>query len=296
MKNEEWSEADIPDQGGKFIVLSGATSGIGKEVAKAAAAKNARIVCGVRDLVKAEAIGREILSRHPQAQVSFLHLDLCRLESVKSFAAKIRAEFPRIDVLINNAGVMMCPFSRTFDGFEIQIGINHLSHFALTGQLLEHQQSNGRIVAVSSLGHFTGRPDLSDLNWERRRYNSLRAYWDSKLVNLSFVFELVRRLRDREIKVVASHPGWTKTGLQRHSRMLWVFNLLLAQDVTIGALPILRAAFDDQVVTGDYFGPSRFFEMHGSPTRVGSSKRAHDPELARIFWERSEEFTGVRFS
>ena len=194
---------------------------------------------------------------------------------------------------------MMCPYAKTADGFEIQMGTNHLGHFALTGRLLPllKKTEGSRIVVLSSLAHKMGDIDFTDLNWETRKYNTNRAYGDSKLANLYFAYELARKLQDsgNTPVVTAAHPGWTGTDLQRHSGMMGFLNPLFAQGVDIGALPTLRAGFDPAAEPGDYYGPSKFFEMHGSPVKVSSNDKSHDLQASRELWRMSQELTGVTY-
>jgi NAD(P)-dependent dehydrogenase (short-subunit alcohol dehydrogenase family) len=226
-------------------------------------------------------------------------LDLSSLESVSTFAKGINRDYDRLDVLINNAGIMMCPYSTTQDGFEIQMGTNHLGHFALTGRLMPllEKTEGSRIVALSSGAHAMGNIDLTDLNWEERNYNTQRAYGDSKLANLYFTYELARRLESNgnNPRVTAAHPGWTATDLQRHSGIMRFANLFFAQNVAMGALPTLRAAFDEDARQGDFFGPEGMFHMRGYPVVQDSSKLSHDKRNARRLWDVSEELTNVRF-
>jgi NAD(P)-dependent dehydrogenase (short-subunit alcohol dehydrogenase family) len=240
-----------------------------------------------------------IRQEYAAADVSVRELDLANLESVKTFAESILKEYDRLDILINNAGVMMCPYSKTRDGFEMQLGTNHLGHFALTGHLLPFlkKTKGSRIVVLSSFGHKMGNLDFSDLNWEKRKYNTNKAYGDSKLANLYFTYELARKLEGEgnNPKVTAAHPGWTATELQRHSGLMGFLNKFFAQGVDMGALPTLRAAIDADTKPGDFFGPGKHFEMHGHPVKVESNARSHDRNAARELWKQSEEMTGVKY-
>ncbi|MCG8443366.1 MAG: short chain dehydrogenase, partial [Caulobacterales bacterium] len=199
-----------------------------------------------------------------------------------------------------NAGVMVPPYAKTEDGFELQFGTNHLGHFALTGRLLGALKAaaGSRLVVVSSLAHRYGGLDFADLAWESRPYSARRAYCDSKLANLLFAHELARRLEAAGAnapRVTAAHPGWTSTDLQRHASSFRFLNIFFGQDIRAGALPTLRAAFDPDARAGDYFGPSRHFEMHGPPVTVRSNARSRDEDAARRLWEISEELTGVAY-
>ena len=299
MAKSTWNANDIGDQTGRRVVITGATSGIGKEAARVLAGKHASVIIAARNMRKAEDAAAEIIKEFPGADVSVRELDLSDLSSVNAFADGILKDFNELDILINNAGIMMCPYSKTADGFEIQMGTNHLGHFALTGRLLPLLQKTkgSRIVTVSSLAHRMGDIELDDLNWESRKYNTNKAYGDSKLANLYFTYELARKLKDGGSNpiVTAAHPGWTGTDLQRHSSMFGFLNTFLAQGVDMGAQPTLRAGFDDNATPGDYFGPCKHMEMHGSPVRVKSNDRSHDARVARDLWKKSEELTGIEF-
>ncbi|MEM6502163.1 MAG: oxidoreductase [Cyanobacteria bacterium P01_C01_bin.89] len=299
MAKTKWTADNIPDQTGRRVIVTGSTSGIGKEAARVLAGKNASVIIAARNVQKGEKVADEIRQEFPNADVTVRELDLSELESIAAFSQSILAEFDQLDVLINNAGIMACPYSKTADGFEIQMGTNHFSHFALTGQLLPLLQStdNSRVVNVSSMAHAMGNIDFSDLSWESRKYNTWRAYGDSKLANLYFTYELARKLEDRDnsLMVTAAHPGWTATELQRHSGSSDFLNRFFAQGVEIGALPTLRAGFDGDAQSGDYFGPSGFMEMRGTPVKVTSNERSQDTEAAEELWKRSEELTGVSY-
>lgn len=294
-----WSESDIPDQHGRIAVVTGANSGIGFETARALAARGARVVLGCRDPEKGRSAERRIREAAAGADVRFAHLDLGSLASVEQFAKDLSASEPKLDLLCNNAGVMMPPLGHTTDGFELQFGTNHLGHFALTGRLLPliRQAGEGsRIVSVSSLAHLWGQIDFDDLNWERS-YNATRAYGQSKLANLLFIRELARRLeaRGEPIVAAAAHPGSTRTELQRYSRLMHGLVALFSQQPRDGALPSLYALTAAGVRGGDYFGPGRFFEMMGPPRPARSTPASKDPETARQLWEVSEKLTGVSF-
>jgi NAD(P)-dependent dehydrogenase (short-subunit alcohol dehydrogenase family) len=287
-----WSTNDIPDMAGKTVIITGANSGIGRGAARALAAKQARVVLAVRDTDKGETVAATM-----PGNTEVRRLDLASLASVREFAAGWQGD---IDLLINNAGVMIPPLSRTAEGFELQFGTNHLGHFALTNLLLEHVTD--RVVTVSSTGHRFGKIDFDDLNWERKPYRAWRAYGQSKLANLLFTSELQRRLIDAgsEVLATAAHPGYASTNLQSHSenRLLELFmkqvGNRIAQDENGGALPTLYAAVAD--IPGNSFaGPGGFMEQRGAPKLVGRSGAALDGVVARRLWDVSEELTGVRF-
>ena len=273
-------------------IVTGANSGIGLAAARELASQGWRVILAVRDIAKGERAAAGI-----DGETEVRALDLSDLASVRAFAAAWREP---LDVLINNAGVMAVPEARTKDGFELQIGTNHLGHFALTNLLLE--RITGRVVSVASGAHRMGRIDLDDLNWERRSYDRWRAYGQSKLANLLFVSELQRRLTaaGSDVIAVAAHPGYAATNLQAHTgnplqhALMWVANRTIAQSDEAGARPTVYAATQD--VPGDsYVGPDGFQEARGNPTLVGRSSAALDEATARGLWELSEELTGVSF-
>jgi NAD(P)-dependent dehydrogenase (short-subunit alcohol dehydrogenase family) len=287
-----FTRGDIPDMTGRTVIITGANSGIGRVAAQALAAAGARLVLAVRDLEKGRTAATEMVG-----ETEVRELDLASLESVQAFA---KACDGQIDVLINNAGIMVPPLTRTVDGFELQFGTNHLGHFALTNLLLE--QITGRVVTVSSQGHRAGTIDFEDLGWERRPYRAWRAYGQSKLANLLLTSELQRRLSaaGSTVLAVAAHPGYAATNLQFHSGRPWmdavnrVANRVIAQDAQAGALPILYAAVAE-IPGNSYVGPGGFLEQRGAPRLVGRSRAALDPDAARALWEVSEELTGVHF-
>ncbi|MET0926198.1 MAG: oxidoreductase [Solirubrobacterales bacterium] len=299
-----WSANQIPDQSGRLAVVTGANSGLGLETARALAAAGATVVITARDRAKGEAARERITAETPDATVEARVLDLAALESVRGFAAGIAADHPRIDMLINNAGVMMPPRGETVDGFELQFGTNHLGHFALTGLLLEPLAAVGgaRVVTVSSLEHKPGRIHFDDLQSESK-YSSRGAYRQSKFANAVFGLELDRRLRAAGSPVISvlAHPGYSATNLQTSgppfpvSALLRISNALIAQSASKGALPQLYAATAPGVEGGEFIGPDGFMEARGTPTEVQPVKRARDEQTARRLWDVSEELTGVRY-
>ena len=277
---------------GRTAIVTGANSGIGRAAARALAEGGGRVVLAVRDTDKGEAAAATM-----PGETEVRRLDLADLASIREFAAGWAGD---VSLLINNAGVMVPPLSRTADGFELQFGTNHLGHFALTNLLLP--DITGRVVTVSSTGHRIGTIDFDDLNWERRRYQAWRAYGQSKLANLLFTAELQRRLEDAGSPVLATaaHPGYAATNLQFRSGrrsldiMSSIGNRLFAQDEDGGALPTLYAATAD--IPGNSFaGPGGFMEQRGAPKLVGRRHTAQDAAVARRLWDVSEELTGVRF-
>jgi NAD(P)-dependent dehydrogenase (short-subunit alcohol dehydrogenase family) len=296
----KWTAADIPDQTGRTAVITGANTGLGFETAAALAGRGARVVLAVRNLEKGKQATARITAATPGAEVELQELDLTSLESVRAAAAQLRSDHDRIDLLINNAGVMYTPKSTTKDGFELQFGTNHLGHFAFTGLLLDRllPVAGSRVVTVSSIGHrIRAAIHFDDLQWERR-YSRVGAYGQSKLANLLFTYELQRRLAPHGTTIaVAAHPGGSNTELMRNlPRLVAAVSSLvepLMQDADLGALPTLRAATDPAVLGGQYFGPDGFQEIRGYPKVVASSAQSHDLELQRRLWAVSEELTGV---
>src|SRR5215203_1958861 len=293
MSSNKWTPKDLPDLGGRTVVITGATSGIGRAAASELARAGARVVLAVRNTQR----GGEIaggLGGGAEARP----LDLTDLASVRAFAGTWDGP---IDILINNAGVMAVPEGRTKDGFETQIGTNHLGHFALTGLLLGHVTD--RVVQIASGAHRMGKINLEDLNWERRSYKRWPAYGQSKLANLLFVFELQRRLAEAgsPVRAVAAHPGYASTELQSRTGnalqngLMAIGNRLLAQSGDQGAWPTLFAATQD-IPGGSYVGPDGRGEIRGHPTLVSPSSAATDAEMARRLWELSERLTGVTYA
>ena len=299
MKKENWNESNIPDQSGKIFIVTGPTSGLGKESVKVLVRKNATVIMAARNINKAESVANEILEENKNAKIDIEELDLSRLESIKNFSQLIIKKYKSLDCLINNAGIMACPYSKTKDGFEIQMGTNHLGHFALTGQLISllKKTPNSRVVNVSSIAHTSGNIDFDDLNWEKRKYRTWSAYSDTKLANLYFTYELSRKLEEDKGSpiILASHPGWTATDLQRYSGVANFMNIFLGQKVNIGALGGLRAATDSTAKSNDYFGSPSMGGMKGHPVIVKSNELSYNTDNAKKLWKLSEELTGVRY-
>ena len=299
MKNKTWGVQDIPEQNDKTIIITGATSGLGKEASRVLAKKNATVIMAVRNTQKAELVATEIRKEYANAKIDIRSLDLGSLDSISSFAKGVLADYNNLDILINNAGVMMCPYSTTQDGFEIQMGTNHLGPFALTGLLMPLliRTKNARIVSTSSVAHNQGDIDFTDINWEKRGYNTTKAYSDSKLANLYFSYELKRKLENTENspKVITVHPGGTKTDLARHSGVFSVFMSLLFLPVEKGVLSTLRAATDLNAESGDFYGPGGFMQLRGFPELVQSNKMSHNLANAKQLWDLSEQLTGVKY-
>lgn len=293
-----FTDKDIPDQSGRCFIVTGANTGIGFGAAKVLAARGARVLLGCRDKAKADEAMSQIRRQTPAADVAHLPLDLADLESVRA-AAEIAVSEPRVDVLLNNAGVMFPPLSRTKQGFELQFGVNHLGHFALTALLLPKlsETPGARVVITSSLAHQRGNLDWDDLNAERS-YNRTQRYSDSKLANMLHVFELDRRLRaaGSPVTAIGCHPGVAATDLMRHAGPFRVFTPLfglLLNTSDQGAWPALQAAVDPSAEPGGYYGPQSMGEMKGPSGKARRTSAAKDPELARRLWDSSVEMTGV---
>jgi len=284
----KWTVADLPDQSTRTVIVTGANSGVGLATTQALAAAGARVILACRNVDKGKAAAALMADT-----VEVRALDLASLASVREFAASIDEP---VDVLVNNAGVMAVPYRKTVDGFELQIGTNHLGHFALTGLLLDRVRS--RVVTVSSSFHWFGRVDVADLNWERRHYRRWAAYEQSKLANLLFAYELARKLEGSPIRSLATHPGYVSTNLMSHTEtmldtVMALGNRVLAQSPAMGALPTLYAVTTD-MPNGSFVGPGRL--MWGHPGVTRSSPASHDREKATALWSLSEELTGVTFS
>jgi NAD(P)-dependent dehydrogenase (short-subunit alcohol dehydrogenase family) len=303
-----WTADDLPDLAGKTFVVTGANSGIGLEAARALARKGGRVILACRDVGKARAALDDVARARPSASLDAVELDLASLASIRA-CAKTLAERPGgLHGLVNNAGVMAIPRRTTADGFEMQLGTNHLGHFALTGLLLPRLLATpgARVVTVASTAHKMGRIDFDDLQGERS-YGKWRAYAQSKLANLLFAYELARRLAARGSSVIsaACHPGYAATNLQfvgprlegsaLAAAIMRLGNRLFSQDAAHGALPTLYAAAAPDVKSGDYVGPDGFMENRGHPNKVRSTARSHDAEAARRLWEISEKLTGVSY-
>ncbi|MBN1303345.1 MAG: SDR family oxidoreductase [Anaerolineales bacterium] len=294
-----WTAENIPDLTGKIAIVTGANSGIGYEIARALAGRHARVILACRNKDKGEAAVWQIVQEYPAAKAEWMQLDLSNLASVHRLADEFtRRHCGRLDILINNAGIMAVPFGKTVDGFELHFGTNHLGHFALTGLLLDSiiNTPQARVVTVSSGGHRFGRINFDDPNGEQN-YDRQGAYAQSKLANLLFTYELQRRFEHAGLDTiaVAAHPGWTVTNLQAYWWLLRVLNPFIGQKPKMGALPTLYAATAPEVQGGDYYGPSGWQELGGYPTKVQSSDRSHDQVAAAKLWTLSEELTGVRY-
>lgn len=310
--SKKWKADDIPDQQGRIVIVTGANSGIGYHTAKELAAKNATVILACRDLAKGADAVKSIITAHPNSVLDLIQLDLSSLAKINEFSQKYKERYDRLDLLINNAGLMFTPNEKTQDGFELQLGVNHLGHFALTGLLLDllMKTENSRIVNVSSGLHKSGKINFDDLQSDRK-YRRIAAYGQSKLANLLFTYELNRKLDAIQSATISvgCHPGYAATKLQSTGvgmkrgvlpfflkPFLKIGNFVMAQSAQMGALPTLFAAVSEEVKVGDYVGPSKFGEQRGHPKITQSSERSHDKDSAKELWEVSETLTGVTFN
>lgn len=307
--SNKWTQNDIPDLTGKVVIITGANSGLGLESTKALAAKGATVVMACRNLNKAAKAKAEVLQTVPKAKLDVMQLDNASLASVREFAAAFKTNYDRLDILLNNAGVMAIPYSLTEDGFEMQLGVNHLAHFALTGLLLDVllKTPNSRVHSTSSSAAFTGSINLDDLMGEDN-YGRWSAYGQSKLANAAFATELDKRLKAAGHNTIAnsSHPGLVMTNLQSNSlemsdapffeRLMYrIIGPLVAQDIEMGVLPQLYAATAPQAQGGAFYGP-RILRLRGYPAEQHCNDALNDDELLRQFWEVSEQLTGVTYN
>ena len=307
--SEKWTAEDIPDQTGRTVLVTGANSGLGLRTSEALAARGAAVLMACRNQEKAAAALDSVKAVATGPPPEVIALDLADLSSVQQAAEQVEGSVERLDVLINNAGVMALPKRTTADGFEMQLGTNHLWHFALTGRLMPSllRSEAPRVVTVSSNGHRTGRMNWDDLMWEKTRYSKWLAYGRTKLANLLFAYELARRARAAGSPLIsaAAHPGYANTNLSSQGpdmagrklflKVIGVFESALAQPDAQGALPQLYAATMPDVETGTYYGPDGFMAQRGYPERQPSSARSNDEADAKRLWEWSEKQTGVTY-
>jgi len=304
--NNKWTSIDIPDLKGKIVIVTGANSGIGYESTLEFARKGAEVIVASRDPIKAEQAIMKIKDEIPGAKLTFIQIDLGSLESIRNFSNEFKANFDRLDILLNNAGIMLIPYGLTEDGFERTVGTNHLGHFALTGLLLEKLKSTpgARVVNVASNAHYAGEMDFEDLLFENKgAYAPMKAYGRSKLANLIFTYELQRRFQSSGFDVIAlaAHPGISATELANHlffNLISWIIQpamKLVFQSSAMGALPSLRAAVDPEAQGGEYYGPDGKGEKSGYPIVVDSNSASKSEEDARTLWKISEELTGVNY-
>lgn len=299
-----WSMDEVGDLSGKVMIVTGANAGLGYESTLALARKNATVIMACRSAQKAATAKEQILQEVPTADLQIMDLDLSSLASVRLFAETFKTQYTRLDVLMNNAGVMMPPYSKTEDDFELQMGANYFGHFVLTGLLLEvlNKTEGARIVMLSSKAHENGKIDFENLNAEKT-YSRTEAYGQSKLACLMHALELQRRLdkAGNGTIAVAAHPGISNTELGRHFPRVLYYLLLpifffISHAPRKGALPQLMAALGDQVEGGDYFGPTGFSGMKGEPGKVKAEPHAYDQQVAKQLFERAEKLTGFTYS
>ena len=302
-----WTAKSIPDLTGKIAIVTGANRGIGYATARALACSGATVILACRNKDKGEAAAQQIAQEHPKAKAAFMQLDLSDLALVHRFVDEFTSHYDRLDMLINNAGIMRTPFQKTPDGFESQFAINHLAHFALTGLLLDLiiRTPQARVVTASSWGHSFGVIDFDNLNAEKY-YDSGMAYAHSKLAGILFTYELQRRFESAGVDAIAAvvHPGWTATDLPSGWtatkqpvgwRIIRMLHPLIGQKPEMGALPTLYAATAPDAQGGNYYGPTSWGGLRGCPAKARSSDRSYDTAVAAKLWAVSEELTGVRY-
>ncbi len=293
-----WTPEQMPSPAGLRVVVTGSNTGIGYEAAKVFAERGAHVTLACRNMEKAQAAKDRILSTSPSGTVDAMMLDLADLESVQAFADAFLAQHERLDRLVLNAGVMIPPLGRTAQGFELQFGVNHLGHFALTCHLdpLLRATEGARVTAVTSVAGDMGRMQWDDVNWEQRKYVRWQAYGQSKLANQLFVRGLAARV---PYATTLAHPGWSRTDLQRHSSGASAGNLLLrpiTMSAAYGAWPTLRAAMEPDVGPAAYFGAKGLTQLRGPPRPRKHAKRARKDEDVERLWALSEGLTGLRLA
>ena len=303
MKKSTWNISKAPSQKGKIAIVTGANAGLGYETALALAQKEAKVIMACRNMGKAEKAKAAILKEVPKGDLEIMEIDLSKLKSVRNFAQAFLKKYDALHLLINNAGVMIPPYEKTEDGFELQMGANYFGHFLLTGLLLERimQTPESRVVSLSSIAHKAGNIHFDNLHWETD-YVKMKAYRQSKLACLIFAFELQRRLDKAGSSTlsVAAHPGISNTELGKHipKLMYLLFRPLVSfyiQKPEYGALPTLMAALGTEVKGGDYYGPTgNSQETKGPPGLARSKSKARDEEMGKRLWSVSEELTGVK--
>jgi len=303
--NENWTTENIPDLSGKIIIITGANSGIGFESAREFARKGAEVIVASRNPEKAEKAIVRIREELPAAKLKFIELDLANLASIRKFTEEFKLGYSRLDILLNNAGIMLVPFGKTVDGFERTVGTNYLGHFALTGQLLDRLSATpgARVVNVASNAHYAGEMDFNDLLFDNGGYAPMKAYGRSKLANLLFTYELQRRFQStgNEVIALAAHPGISATELANHlffNLISWLIQpvmKLIFQSSAMGALPSLRAAVDPEAQGGQYYGPDGQGEKSGYPIVVDSNYASKNEEDASTLWTISENLTEIKY-
>ncbi len=295
----KWKVEDMTSQKGKIAIVTGSNTGIGYQMALALADKGAMVVLACRNLEKGEKARSDIIESSPGALITVEELDLANLESIEAFGQRLVKSHGHVDILINNAGVMIPPQSTTADGFELQIGTNHFGHFALTSHLMPllSAAKHPRIITLSSIAHWSGRIDLNDINGKRKKYDKWAMYSQSKLANLLFALELDRRLKaaGSHIESFGSHPGYSNTDLQRHSLAWRCLNPLFGMKPIKGAAPTLYAATIPDAINHRYWGPIGILEARGWTGKAKITARAADEEMARKLWDHTEALTGIKF-
>lgn len=294
---------NIPSQKGKIAIVTGANVGLGYETALELAKKHIHVIMACRNIKKAQKAKEKIIKIFPTASLDIMVLDLNSLKSVRNFAEEFKQKHHQLDLLINNAGIMIPPFAKTEEGFESQMGVNYFSHFLLSGLLLPMIENtpNSRIISLSSMAHKNGKIDFKNLNSEKT-YSKFGVYSQSKLACLMFSYELDRRLKAKgsRVKSVAAHPGVSNTDLGRHVSK-WLYQLLfpiiklISHPPEEAALPILYAALGENIKGGSYIGPTGFKEMKGKPGLVKSSPLSYDIEIGKQLWEESEKLTDIKY-
>ncbi len=306
-KIEKWSFENIPSLNDKIMIVTGGNSGLGYESVKAFSQKGAKVILACRNTEKGNAAREEIYKSIGKRDIEVMKLDLANLVSVNEFAMEFSAKYHKLEVLLNNAGIMSTPYGLTKDGFEQQMGVNHMGHFALTGFLFDILKNSpgARVVNVSSNAHKKGEMDFDNLLFTNGvDYDPWRAYRRSKLANLLFTYELQRRAQMHKLNLsaMAAHPGGSETNLARHLSGKLMFKIfmplakLIIQSAAQGALPQLRAATDPNAQGGDFYGPDGWKEIKGYPVKVESAAQAYNEADAKRLWETSEKLTGVQIS
>jgi NAD(P)-dependent dehydrogenase (short-subunit alcohol dehydrogenase family) len=304
----KWTEKNLPDLTGKVIIITGANSGTGFAAAKFMSAKGATVVMACRNPDKANKALQSIKNDNAESKLDFIQLDLGSLASIKRFSEEFKQKYPSLDILINNAGMCQTPEIKTEDGFEMQIGVNHLGHFALTGHLMDHlvKTKDSRVVTMSSMNHEAGIMNFDNL-FLKGEYHQMKAYEQSKLANLLFSYELSRKLAQAGVSVesIAAHPGFVNSNIMKsneHTKrsfrfelMFQFFNGLLAMKPSRGSLGIMRAATDRTLKNGNYVGPTKMSGFRGLPKLMISSERSYNEADAEKLWEVSEQLTGVEY-
>jgi NAD(P)-dependent dehydrogenase (short-subunit alcohol dehydrogenase family) len=303
----KWTEKDLPDLTGQIIIITGANSGTGFAATKFMSAKGATIIMACRNPDKANTALESIKNDNAEAKLEFIQLDLSSLASIRQFSEEFKKKYSSLDILINNAGMSQTPEIKTEDGFEMQIGVNHLGHYALTGLLMDRlvTTKDSRVVTMSSMNHEQGIMNFDNLFLEGE-YHQMKAYEQSKLANLLFSYELSRRFTHAGVHVesIAAHPGFVKSNIMKSNEYTersfgfdMMFNIfgLIAMTPSKGSLGIMRAATDSSLNNGDYVGPTKLGGFRGPPILLSSSENSYNEKDAAKLWELSEQLTGVKY-